>query len=105
VNLQHCRRCGFPAGNAFGGKQNGCCRWLLAAAIALSGVTGKNSTHATAYAHPTLVISSPANIAAPSLWREMDKFAPPTPYANHHKKVLLNRHKTGREDEMINSGK
>ncbi|QWW69269.1 hypothetical protein [Rhizobium sp. WYJ-E13] len=45
------------------------------------------------------------NIAAPSLWREMDKFALPTPYANHRKKVLLNRHKTGREDGMINGGK
>jgi hypothetical protein len=54
---------------------------------------------------PTLVISSPANSAAPSLWREMDKFAPPTSYANGRKKVLLNRHKTRREDGMINDGK
>jgi hypothetical protein len=28
------------------------------------------------------------------LWREMDKFALPPPYAKRRKNVLLNRHKT-----------
>jgi hypothetical protein len=47
-------------------------------------------------------ITSPANNAAPSLWREMDKFVPPPPYAKRRKNVLLNRHKTGSGNGMIN---
>jgi hypothetical protein len=50
----------------------------------------------------SLSISSPANSAAPSLWREMDNFTPLPPYANRRKKVLRNRHKTGSENGMIN---
>jgi len=50
----------------------------------------------------SLPISSPANSAALSLWREMDNFTPLPSYANRRKKVLRNRHKTGSENGMIN---
>jgi hypothetical protein len=50
-----------------------------------------------------LPISSPANSAAPSLWREMDKSAVPRPYANCSKKVLPIRHKTGCRSFMLNA--
>jgi hypothetical protein len=72
--------------------------------FALIAIPRKNSTHNTLYAHATPVISTPANSAAPSLWREMDKFAPSQPYSNGRKKVLLNRHKMECRESIINGG-
>ncbi|MBB3743775.1 hypothetical protein FHT80_002819 [Rhizobium sp. BK226] len=90
------RKAGLAAGTALFGKRNDCNQTTVANRAVRSGVTGKKSTHATIYTHRKPAISSPANSAAPSLWREMDKFAPPPPYANRRKKVLLNRHKLER---------
>lgn len=45
--------------------------------------------------HLTPAISSPVNIAAPCLWREMDNFARRPPYVNCRKNLLRNRHKMG----------
>ncbi|WP_164895962.1 hypothetical protein [Rhizobium hidalgonense] len=102
---RHRREAGSAAGTALCGKRNDRKQTIVANHIARSAVTGKKSTHATIYTHRKSAISLPANIGAPSLWREMDEFARGTSYANRRKKVLLNRHKTGPANGMINGRK
>src|SRR4051794_9167005 len=96
------REAGLAAGTALFEKRNDRNQTIVANRAARSDVPGKKSTHTTIYTHRMPAISSPANIAAPSLWREMDKFAPPPPYAKRRINVLLNRYKSGPGNGMIN---
>ncbi|MBX5152248.1 hypothetical protein HJB78_14770 [Rhizobium lentis] len=98
----HDREAEFMVATALSGKKNGRNHAAVATCAVRSAVTGKKSTHATDYTHRKSAITSPANTAALSLWREMDKFTPSPPYAIRRKKLLLNRHKTRPENNMIN---
>jgi hypothetical protein len=96
------REAGLAAGTALFVKRNDRNQTIVANRAVRPDVPGKKSTHTTIYTHRMPAITSPANNAAPSLWREMDKFVPPPPYAKRRKNVLLNRHKTGSGNGMIN---